>query len=261
MQSNYRFLAAAAFVLAVVGIALAIAWPRMGTGFSSTQRTEVEKIIREYLIGNPDILKEVVAEAERRQAAEDAVKYVDVIKQNSTAIFNSTHQVTLGNLKGDVTMVEFFDYNCGFCKRALADMMTLMKADPKLRVVLKEFPVLGEASVQAAQVAVAVRMQDTPDGQKYLDFHRRLLEGRNPIDKARALAVVKEIGLDVARAEQDMASAEVRTTLEESFKLADQLGINGTPSYVIGASVVVGAVGVDQLREAINTARCGKPAC
>lgn len=258
MRLNYRPLAAAA-------LALALAWPALeiarAQSFSPDQRKEIETIIREYLIGNPDVLKEVIAEAERRQAAEDALKYVDVIKQNNTAIFNSKHQVTIGNLKGDVTMVEFFDYNCGFCKRALADMMTLMKADPKLRVVLKEFPVLGEGSVQVAQVAVAVRMQDKTGGQKYLEFHQRMLEGRNQLDKARALAVVKQIGLDPVRAEKDMASAEVRTTLEESFKLADLLGINGTPSYVIGTSVVVGAVGVDQLREAINTARCGKPAC
>ena len=257
MRLHYRPLAAAA-------LALAIAWPGLEVAraqtFSPEQRREIEKIVREYLIGNPDVLKEVIAEAERRQAADDAVKYVEVIKQNATAIFNSAHQVTVGNLQGDVTMVEFFDYNCGFCKRALDDMMTLMKADPMLRIVLKEFPVLGEGSVQAAQVAVAVRMQDKT-GKKYLEFHQRLLSSRSQVDKARALQVVKEIGLDPVRAERDMASAEVRTTLEESFKLADMLGINGTPSYVIGASVVVGAVGVDQLREQINTSRCGKPAC
>ena len=257
MRLNYRPLAAAA-------LALAMAWPAFEVAraqtFSPAQRQEIEKIVREYLIGNPDVLKEVIAEAERRQAAEDAVKYVDVIKQNTTAIFNSARQVTIGNLQGDVTMVEFFDYNCGFCKRALDDKLTLMKTDPKLRVVLKEFPVLGEGSVQAAQVGVAVRMQDKT-GKKYLEFHQRLLNSRNPADKARALQVVKEIGLDPVRAERDMASAEVRSTLEESFKLADLLGINGTPSYVVGLSVVVGAVGVDQLREQINTSRCGKPAC
>jgi protein-disulfide isomerase len=250
---------------AAAALALALAWPALDVAraqtFSPAQRTEIEKIVREYLIANPDVLKEVIAEAERRQAAEDAVKYKDAIKQHSAAIFNSKYQVTLGNSAGDVTMVEFFDYNCGYCKRALADMLTLMKTDPKLRVVLKEFPVLGEASVQVAQVAVAVRMQDKTGGKKYLEFHERLLNNRGQINKALALAAVKEIGLDVARLEKDMASPEVRATLEESFKLADALGINGTPSYVIGNSVVVGAVGIEPLREAINTARCGKPAC
>ena len=118
-----------------------------------------------------------------------------------------------------------------------------MKADPKLKVVLKEFPVLGPGSVEAAQVAVAVRMQDKT-GKKYLDFHQKLLTGRGQVDKARALAAAKEVGLDMARIETDLSSDEVRPTLEESFKLAEKLGLNGTPSYVIGDDVVVGAVGL-----------------
>ena len=114
-------------------------------------------------------------------------------------------------------MVEFFDYNCGYCKRALIDMMELMKADPKLRVVLKEFPVLGQGSVEAAQVAIAVQMQDKT-GKKYLEFHQKLLTGRGQVDRARALAAAKEVGLDMARIEKDMASEEVRASLEESHE-------------------------------------------
>jgi protein-disulfide isomerase len=139
-------------------------------------------------------------------------------------------------------------------------MMELMKDDPKLKVVLKEFPVLGDPSTQAAQVAVAVRMQDKT-GKKYLDFHQKLLGGRGDVDRARAIAVAREIGLDMARLEKDLAGDEVRATLEESFKLAEALGLNGTPSYVVGDDVVVGAVGVPALREKINQARCGKATC
>src|SRR5206468_8090201 len=122
---------------------------------------------------------------------------------------------------GDVTFVELFDYNCGYCKRAMADMLDLMKADSNIKVVLKEFPVLGEGSVQAAQVAAAVRMQDKSGGKKYLEFHQKLLGGRGQADKARALAVAKEVGLDVARIEKDIAGDEVKATLEESMKLAE----------------------------------------
>jgi protein-disulfide isomerase len=136
-----------------------------------------------------------------------------------------------------------------------------MKADAKLKVVLKEFPVLGEGSVQAAQVAVAARMQDKSGGKKYLEFHQKLLGGRGPADKARALAVAKEVGFDMARLEKDMASDEVKATLEESFKLAEALGLNGTPSYVVGSNVVVGAVGLPALREKVNAARCGQATC
>jgi protein-disulfide isomerase len=142
----------------------------------------------------------------------------------------------------------------------MADMLALRKAVPKLRGVRKEFPVLGPGSVEAAQVAVAVRMQD-PDGKKYLDFHQKLLGGRGQADKARAMAAAKDAGLDMAKIEKDMNSPEVRATLEENFKLAESMGMNGTPSYVVGKQVVVGAVGLDALKEKVAQARCGKAAC
>jgi protein-disulfide isomerase len=193
-------------------------------------------------------------------AAAEGEKHAAAVTTNANLIFNSPRGVTIGNKDGDVTMVEFFDYNCGYCKRAMNDMMDLMKRDPKLKVVLKEFPVLGPTSMEAAQVAVAVRMQD-PTGKKYLDFHQKLLSGRGQADKARSLAAAKEAGLDVARIEKDMASPEVRATIEENFKLAESMGMNGTPSYVIGKQVVIGAVGEDVLKEKIAIARCGKAVC
>jgi protein-disulfide isomerase len=151
-------------------------------------------------------------------------------------------------------MVEFFDYNCGYCKRALTDMLDLMKSDRKLKVVLKEFPVLGPGSVEAARVAVAVRMQDA-SGAKYLQFHQKLLSERGQVNKVRALAVAAEVGLDVARIETDMASDEVNLTLAESVKLARTLGINGTPGYVIGNTIVPGAAGLTVLADRVNAAR------
>jgi protein-disulfide isomerase len=224
------------------------------------QRTEIEAIIKDYLLKNPELMQEVMQELEKRQALAETEKARGAIAANKEAIFNSPRQVTLGNPKGDVTMVEFFDYNCGYCKRAMADMMELLKSDPNLRVVLKEFPVLGEGSVQAAQVAAALTLQDK-SGKKYLDFHQKLLSGRGQADKTRALAAAKEAGADMARLEKDMAGAEVRAALEESFKLAETLGLNGTPSYVINNDVVIGAVGLSTLKEKISTARCGKPTC
>ena len=193
-----------------------------------------------------------MAEAEKHRAS---------VKEHSAAIFTSPRQVTLGNPQGDVTVVEFFDYNCSYCKRAMSDMLDLLKNDGKLKFVLKEFPVLGDGSMQAAQVAAAVRMQDKTGGKKYLEFHQKLLGGRGQADKTRALAAAKEAGLDIARIEKDMASDEVKATIEENFKLAEALGLNGTPSYIVGSDVVVGAVGLNTLKEKINSARCGKAAC
>jgi protein-disulfide isomerase len=251
-----RFLAPALFAIALCGAPL----PVSAQSFSDTQRGDIESIVRNYLIAHPEVLEEAMAELTKRQSAAEAAKHASGVANNAEAIFNSPRNVTIGNKDGDVTFVEFFDYNCGYCKRAMTDMMELMKADPKLKVVLKEFPVLSAGSVEAAQVGVAVRMQD-PTGKKYLDFHQKLLGGRGAADKARAMAVAKEVGLDMGKLEKDLASAEVRNTLEENMRLAEAMGMNGTPSYVIGKQVVIGAVGVDNLKEKIGIARCGKATC
>jgi len=219
--------------------------------FSGDQRQEIEAIIKDYLIAHPEVIKEVMAELERRQQEAEAEKRRVTLEENKATLFRSPHQVVLGNPQGNVTMVEFFDYNCGFCKRALSDMLDLIKSDSNLKFVLKEFPVLGEGSVEAARVAVAARMQDT-SGKKYLEFHQKLLGGRGAADKMRALAVAKEVGFDMARIEKDMGSDEVKKTIEENMKLADALGVNGTPSYVVGEEVVVGAVGIEALREKLK---------
>ncbi|MET0968071.1 MAG: DsbA family protein [Tardiphaga sp.] len=253
---SFRFLASAAVALVLAGAPAIVA----AQSFSDGQKTEIQTIIKDYLISHPEILEDVSAELTKRQAAAEAQKHEAAVSANANLIFNSPRGVLVGAKDGDVAFVEFFDYNCGYCKRAMSDMLELMKADPKLKVVLKEFPVLGPGSVEAAQVAVAARMQD-PSGKKYLDFHQKLLTGRGQADKARALAAAKEAGYDVARLEKDMTSPEVRATIEENFKLAESMGMNGTPSYVIGKQVVVGAVGEDALKEKISQARCGKAMC
>jgi protein-disulfide isomerase len=258
MTFRPRLSAAAASLAAL----LAFAAPQASRAaeFSTPQRGEIENIVREYLIAHPEVLQEAMAELDKRQTAAESEKHKTAVKDNASTIFSSPRQVNLGNPNGDVTFVEFFDYNCGYCKRAMSDMLTLLKDDPKLKVVLKEFPVLGPGSVEAAQVAVAVRMQDKT-GKKYIEFHQKLLGGRGQADKAHAMAAAKDVGMDMARIEKDMASPEVKTTLEENLKIAEALGLNGTPSYVIGGDVVVGAVGLPALQEKINSNRCGKPTC
>jgi protein-disulfide isomerase len=253
---SFRFFAPALVALALCGAPVIAS----AQSFSDGQRGEIEKIVKDYLLAHPEVLEEVSAELSKRQAAAEALKHEATVSENAQTIFNSPRGVTIGNKDGDVTFVEFFDYNCGYCKRAMSDMIDLMKSDPKLKVVLKEFPVLGPGSVEAAQVAVAVRMQD-PGGKKYLDFHQKLLGGKGQADKARALAAAKDAGLDMTRLEKDIASPEVKATIEENFKLAEAMGMNGTPSYVIGKQVVVGAIGRDGLAEKIGVARCGKATC
>jgi protein-disulfide isomerase len=251
MSSNARsaFLLAAALFLASPAMS-----PAQAQSFSADQREEIGTIVKEYLLAHPEVMQEITAELDKRQQAADVEKHRAAVADNKTTLFSSPHQVVLGNPQGNVTMVEFFDYNCGFCKRAMSDMLDLVKTNSNLKFVLKEFPVLGEGSVEAARVAVAVRMQDT-SGKKYLEFHQKLLGGRGQADKSRALAVAKEVGFDMGRIERDLGSDEVKKTIEEDMKLADALGVNGTPSYVIGDEVVIGAVGLDTLREKLKASQ------
>jgi protein-disulfide isomerase len=249
MRIKARIALAAAVLLALAGAA-----PAVAESFSADQREEIGKIVKDYLLTHPEVMQDVMAELEKRQQAAETEKHRSAIVENKATLFSSPHQVVLGNPQGSVTMVEFFDYNCGYCKRAMSDMLDLIKNDSNLKFVLKEFPVLGEGSVDAARVAVAARMQDS-SGKKYIEFHQKLLGGRGGADKMRALAVAKEVGFDMPRLERDMGSDEVKKTIDENMKLAEALGVNGTPSYVVGQEVVVGAVGLDALREKISAER------
>lgn len=252
--------AASAVALAVCVLAANRPSAAADETFSATQRSAIESIVRDYLLRNPELMQEVLAELEKRQSAAEAAKAKAAVKNNATALFNSPRQIVLGNPQGDVTLVEFFDYNCGFCKRALGDLVNLIQEDPKLRVVLKDFPVLGQGSVEAAQVAIAAQLQ-SKDPKKYFDFHQKLLLHRGQADKARALAIAKEVGYDVARIERDMNSVGVRDAIAEDMRLAEALGLNGTPSYVVGDEVVIGAVGHDALKQKVSWSRCGQVSC
>jgi protein-disulfide isomerase len=239
--------------------------------YLATHPDEVGEAVKAYMLAHPEVVAQILLETlkQHRQQANAGAAGATVTPQapaktpdehraavasNASQLFSSPHQVTLGDPDGKVTLVEFFDYSCGYCKRALPDMLTLLKDDPKLKVVLKEFPILGPGSVEAARVAIAVRMQD-PGGQKYLAFHQELLGSPGPASKDKALAAAKDQGLDMARLQQDMASDEVSATLAEDMKLAGTLGITGTPGYVVGNKVVIGAVGLDNLKGQIDSAR------
>ena len=222
------------------------------TSLSDDQRTEVEGIIRNYLIANPEIIRDAMNALQQKEDAAAKQAQADAISSNKDLLFSSSREVILGNPKGDVTLVEFFDYNCAYCKRAHADMKRLIADDPNLRVVLKEFPILGDGSVQAAQIAVAVLLTAP---EKYSDFHDQLITEKGPVDGAKALAVAEGLGIDPAVLKAKANTDEVKANITEVRGLADKLNLTGTPSYVTAASVIVGAVGYDGLKDAVAKAR------
>src|SRR5215217_5794626 len=202
--------------------------------FDAQQRQAIEQIVKDYLLKNPEVLQEAITELERRQQDAQKAAQTTALKDEREKLLSARNNV-VGNPSGDVTLVEFFDYNCGYCKRALGDLKALMKADPKLRVVLKDFPVLGPESVEASRVALAVRQQI--QGDRLFEYHVKLLETRGPVNGARALAVAREMGLDVERIKTEMESPEVRAVLQENLGLGDKLGLSGTPAFVVGDAV------------------------
>jgi protein-disulfide isomerase len=218
--------------------------------FTSAQRGEIEGVIRDYLLKNPEILRDALIELQRKEKAAEEARRAGIVADAKGKLFVSPHQAEIGNPNGAVTLVEFFDYNCGFCKRALDDLAKLVKAEPNLKVILKDFPVLGPQSVEAAQVASAVRNQ--LKGEKFFEFHQKLMSQKGRIGRAEALAVAKGMGLDMTKIAADMESPSVRAGIAETMQLGDALGLTGTPSYVVGKDIVVGAVGYDELKQSVD---------
>jgi protein-disulfide isomerase len=233
--------------------------PIASVPLTETQVAAVREIIRDHLIANPEIVRDAIDELQRKTEEAEAAAQVATISNDKERLFSSPRQVVLGNPQGDVTLVEFFDYNCGYCKRAHADMKRLIEEDKNLRFVLKEFPVLGDGSVEAAHVGAAVNLI-APD--KYSAFHDALIAERGQVNGARALAVAGDLGLDVAKLREAMTTDEVKNTIAEVYDLANKLSLTGTPSYVTPREVVVGAVGYDALKASIEEVRaCATTGC
>jgi protein-disulfide isomerase len=225
----------------------------------AAQKQEIETIVRDYLLANPEVLEEAFKILQDRRAKEEAAKQTEAVANSGDLLFNSPNQMVLGNPKGAITLVEFFDYNCGYCKRAVPDMLALIEANPDLRIVMKEFPILSEGSVEAARISVA--MKDT-DPEKYLAFHQELFSRPGTVNGAKALEVAKDLGLDVDKLKAAAGATEVSGNITEVHELAKTLGITGTPSYVIGTEVVPGALGFDALQAKVAAFReCGASIC
>ncbi|KQQ91468.1 DsbA family protein [Aureimonas sp. Leaf324] len=223
------------------------------------QTREIETIVRNYLIANPEVLLESMQALEAKRSAQAKAGQSETIASLRERLDASPAGTVAGNPQGDVTLVEFFDYNCGYCKRAASDLQVLLESDPKLKVVYKEIPVLGPASEAAARVSLAFR-ETKPDS--YPQFQKTLLASRAQVDEARALEVAAQLGVQEATLRPLLGGQSVTAALNESAELATALGISGTPSYVIGDELVPGAVGADALAEKIaNIRACGSASC
>lgn len=226
---------------------------------NTNEKEAIEQLVRDYLLKNPELMLEVQQALEVKQKHEASEKATIALANNQETIFNSKNQGLIGNPDGDVTVVEFFDYNCGYCQRAMNDMNALLSEDSKLKFIMKELPILSQGSVDAGRISTAIYRLSP---EKYGEFHRELLSQQGPKDGNRALMIAAQLGLDIDTLQVEAAKDDVVDAFREVNDLATKLGINGTPSYVIGDEVVFGALGAEVLKEKIsNMRKCGSTNC
>ena len=206
------------------------------SAFSPDQKQAIEKIVKDYLVANPDVLLEVQNILEAKMEKQQAEKSKAALADNAKNIYRSTESPVAGNADGDITVTEFFDYNCGYCKRSFPEITKLISGDNKVRVVFKEMPILSKGSEEASRVALAAKLQG-----KYWEVHRGLFEAKGQANEAMALKIAEKVGLDMAKLKSDMDGPAVKAELKSAKELAGKMGINGTPHFLVGDKSIAGA--------------------
>ena len=231
-------------VLAVALAALYVLEPSPGSaerkgpaaGFTEEQTRSIEATIKSYLVEHPEIMIEVQAALEAKMAKEEAEKTKAMVAANAKELYRQADDAVAGNPNGDITVVEFFDYNCGYCKRGFPGVAKLLESDKNVRFVFKELPIIREESEAPSRIALAAKRQG-----KYWELHQALIKLRGTVNEAEALKQAEKLGLDMAKLKTDMASPEVKAELERIKALAQKMGINGTPHFLVGDRAIGGA--------------------
>jgi len=246
LQPPLRTLGAAA----LIALALPAATAQADPGAGLPQRAIVEEIVRDYILNNPEIVMEAIEKLrEKRREAELAADR-NALRASAAALYEDPAAPVGGNPEGDVTIVEFFDYRCGVCKRVHPIVEELVKSDGKIRRVYKDWPILGPDSVVAARAALASRKQG-----KYLPFSNAMMESKVNLNRDAVMAIARSVGIDTAKLDADMKAEEIDKIISQNYALADRLGLNGTPSFVIGETIVRGGQGLDAMRALVAEAR------
>jgi protein-disulfide isomerase len=247
-------------ILAAAAATLLSALSAHAGTFSDSQTGEIESIVKSYILKHPEVIQQAIEELSDREKVAEAAARSKSLSDLQGALYSSPNEAIVGNPEGKITLVEFFDYNCGYCKKMLPDIAHLMKANPDLKIILRDFPVLSDASVDAATVAAGVR--DQFKGEKFWEFHQRLLAMHGLVGKEQAEALAQDMGANMRQLAHDSGAPQTKAGIEESFKMGRLLQIQGTPSYIVGDAVVDGAVGYDDLQGKVdNVRKCGKTVC
>lgn len=226
-------------------------WPQqLNAQTAAPDKAAAKQMIREVLEENPEILMEALDNLRKKMEAADAPGKREALSKLRKELENDPGTFIAGNPQGDVTVVEFFDYRCGYCKRAQPIVQQLLKQDGRIRLALKEFPILGPESVIASRAAIAAMSQE-----KYATFHEALMAAQGALTESRVMRIAAENGLDEARLRQDMEDPKVKKIISRNHELAGSLGISGTPSFIIGDTLAPGFVELEELKKLVDEAR------
>ena len=241
-MSGNRLIGIGAVLVVLAGLAgwyVARVQSNPAAALSERNRQAIETVVREYILENPEILPEAMENLQRKESS----KQLAGIKDEVETPFKGAY---LGNPKGSVTLVEFSDFACGYCRRSVDDINTLLKERPDLRIVMRELPILSPQSADAARMALAAAEQG-----KYAQFHDAMFKAGRPGPESIE-AAARTAGLDMAKAKAAIAAPRIEAELSRNMELARQLGFNGTPSWIVGDELISGAVGAEQLSKAIE---------
>jgi protein-disulfide isomerase len=252
MRSISRKIRGSLVVPAIIALTAMSAAPAIAQT-APTDKDAVEKIVRDYILKNPEIIAEAIQRLQQKKKMAEAAADIQLLASNRAELINDPTSPVGGNVKGDVTVVEFFDYRCGVCKRIHPIVNQLVKTDPKIRRVYKEWPILGPNSVLAARAAIASRKQG-----KYLSFHKVMMEANSSFGESAIMGMAESVGIDTAKLRQDMRSAETNAVIRKNYALAEKLKLNGTPSFVIGDTLLRGGRDLESLRAIVAEARARK---
>jgi protein-disulfide isomerase len=251
-----KLIGAMALILALSAGSVSAQTAVAGEGFSDKQKEQIEEVVRNLLTSkDPGLVMKAAAEYQRKQEEETNKKSTEALGKNKDKLFKNSKDPFVGNEKGDVTVVQFFDYNCGYCKKVVDPLKKVLESDKNVKFVFKEYPILAESSRTAAKAALAADKQ-----KKYFEMHNGLMENKGALSEDVILEIAGKIpGLDKDKLKKDMASPEVDAAITESLDLGREVGARGTPTFIVGDKVVPGAMDEAEMKALIADARKAAP--
>jgi protein-disulfide isomerase len=246
-------LSGSALLLALVALPVTAPFAAEPAALTDAQKSEIQAVVKDYLVKNPAVMEEAMLALQDYMRDKELSKSGALIEQNYAQLTDTTSTGFVGNAKGDVVIVEFFDYQCGYCRKAFNDVQALVAADKNVKVVYREFPILGEESVLAARVALAAHKQG-----KYTPFHDALMGSSIPMTESNLMGLAKQVGLDTDKLKADMSSDSVEEELSRNYAMAQALGIRSTPTFIVGNLLVPGAMDQAEMQKMVEQVRANQ---